>query len=186
MIVIGTITSILPPGIVIGDLSSWVAAIATLGLLVAAIVGGYTAIKTLRTQHLTERRRRVYDLLGRVFDEDFIGMGIVAQEFFAKPPRTAAGWARRWSATTADKQAVIQAVMNFYEIVAGEYNAGDLLDRDLADKALMFITYAWWKRAAPFVDWVAVHSDSHAYEEWRAAAEAFAKAHPEADEAPAV
>jgi hypothetical protein len=116
MIVIGTVMSrILPLAVGIGDIASWVAAAATLGLLIAAVIAGQNALDTLRTQQLTVRRQRVYGLL----------------------------------------------------------------DRDLADKALMVIAYAWWLRAASFVDWAQHNSNAHAYEEWRQAAETYSAAHPQ-------
>jgi len=180
MIVIGTaMARILPLAVGIGDIASWVAAAATLGLLIAAVLAGKTALDTLRAQRLAAQRQRVYDLLARTFDEDFIRMGILAETFFDNPPKTPTGWARRWKATSSDEGAVIQAVMNFYEVVAGEYNTDGVLDRQLADKALMVITYAWWKRAEPFANWVRDNRNPQAFEEWRAASDAYEKAYPE-------
>ncbi|MGA8363434.1 MAG: hypothetical protein WB709_02820 [Solirubrobacteraceae bacterium] len=46
--------------------------------------------------------------------------------------------------------------MNFYEIVASEYNdaTDELLDRDVADKALTYVVDDMWPLAEPFVRWL--------------------------------
>jgi hypothetical protein len=58
MIVIGTaVQRILPLAAGIGDVASWVAAGATLGLFVAAVVAGKPALDTLRTQRVRRKHR---------------------------------------------------------------------------------------------------------------------------------
>ncbi len=64
-----------------------------------------------------------------------------------------------------DKKWPITAAMNFYELVATEYNAG-FLDRQVANKHLAYLTVDTWKHYKGLVDWLG-RSDKRFYEQWR-------------------
>lgn len=162
----------------VADIGGVIAAVASFGLLCAAIAAGIIAYRQLgglrqqlELQRLSERRRRVHEFLEQLFDYDFIKMSQEAEELFASRPAMPSGWKALWEAKTAEEKSMITATMNFYEVVASEYNdpKGDLLDRDLADKALTFIADAMWLQAESFVHWLRtlpVRGASKAYAEW--------------------
>lgn len=178
------------------DVGGLIAAIATLGLLGAAWKAGGIAKQQLTglrdqlvIQQQIERRRRVYQHLARLNDPDFIRMSNVAGRLFKSRlddrgwsrlrnlvrlllRRRAAepdGWKAIWKDTSDEDRSVVLSVMNFYEIVAGEYNdpKEELLDNALADKALIYIADAWWLQAESFVHWLRKATGSkRAFDEW--------------------
>lgn len=162
----------------VADIGGLIAAVATLGLLAAAIAGGVIASnqldglkQQLQLQRQSERRRRVHELLEHLFDVDFIKMSLEAEDLFKHRPAHALGWKALWDAKTPEQKSMITAIMNFYEVVASEYNdpTGDLVDKALADKALTSIGDAMWLQAESFVYWLRTLADpgtDEAYAEW--------------------
>jgi hypothetical protein len=157
---------------------SWaeVTALATVGLFFAACVAGLIAKKQigklneqLELQRHVESRKRVYEHLSRLFDRDFLIMTAEAQNFFRTHPGDASSWEDAWGKKTDRQQAMITAVLNFYEIVAIEYNdqKDELLDRALAKKTLPYLVGDVWLLAEPFVHWIREEvKDDGAYAEW--------------------
>jgi hypothetical protein len=154
---------VVPEASTASDIAASVAAAATVGLLIAAWIAGRIAkaqlgklTDQLAEQRTAEGRRRVYAHLSQLFDSDFIEMETDAQRLFkARPVPDDAGWAALWAQKNDNEKARILAAMNFYEVVAGEYNdANDhLIDKATADKALAIIASRMWVQAKPFVDW---------------------------------
>jgi hypothetical protein len=165
-------------GSTFAEIATAVGAASTVGLFLAACVAGRIASRQLRglkeqvsDGRAAEGRRRVFEHLGQLFDGEFVEMETEATRLFgAKPaPPDAAAWATLWSQKSDVQKSRIMAVMNFYEVVAGEYNdpTGELLDRKTADKALSYIADAMWLRAAPFVAWLRDDfKEQRAYAEW--------------------
>ena len=123
-----------------GDIAASVAAAATVGLLIAAWIGGHIANQQLRglrqereDQLIAERRRRVHAHLAQLFDSDFVKMTAEAQRLF-KAGKTLddMAWQALWEQKGDEEKARILAVMNFYEIFAGEYND---TEENLVDQA---------------------------------------------------
>jgi hypothetical protein len=159
----------------VADIAGLVAACATLGLLIAAVVAGIIArqqVIGLRSQLALQRRlqsqQRVYDHIERLFDRDFVLMLSAAEELFVENPDPAGGWDALWTARDPQKQAEVLAAMNFFEIVAGEYNdPTGILDRAVADKALRVIADGMWTKAEPFVRWLGgTRPKPRPFEEW--------------------
>lgn len=169
---------LLPLASTIGDIAASVAAVATVGLLVAASIAGVAAwrqlgglTQQLQHQRKADGRRRVYEHLSRLFDRDFIKMDTEAQRLFrTRPaPPDAAAWKTLWDSKSESEKAKIMSTMNFYEVVAGEYNdtRQELLDKSTADKALVYIADQMWTQAEPFVRWLRTeYKEDRAYEEW--------------------
>jgi hypothetical protein len=169
----------------IGDVGTGVAALATLGLFLAACYAGTIAARQLAglKEQLTdgrraEGRRRVFDHLAQLFDHDFVEMDSEAQRLFNARPKPADGaaWETLWNQKTPEQQTKILVVMNFYEVVAGEYNdpKGELLDRSTADKALSYIASEMWLRAEPVVHLLRIRfKERLAYAEWEKLHETF-------------
>ena len=164
------------PATTVVGVAGLIAALATLGLLGAAIAAGVIAYEQLgglgqqlELQRKSERRRRVHELLEHLFDVDFVKMSLEAEGLFRHPPTRPSGWKALWEAKTDEQKSMITAIMNFYEVVASEYNdpRGDLLDKELADKALTIITDGMWQLAASFVYRLrTLPGAGEAYAEW--------------------
>jgi hypothetical protein len=157
---------------------SWsaVTALATVGLFLAACAAGAIAkqqigklSEQLELQRQFERRRRVYEHLSRLFDREFLLMTAEAQNFFRAHPKDASSWKAAWDKKTDKQQSMITAVLNFYEVVAIEYNdpKDELLDKALADKTLTYLVGGVWLLAEPFVRWIREeYKNEGAYDEW--------------------
>lgn len=160
-------------GTTVADIAGLIAALATAGLLVAAYIAGRIANRQLRSlgqqvelQRNTELRRRVYEHLAQLFESEFVLRASQAKRLFKARPEQPGGWQSLWDQKTDDEKAVITSVMNFYEVVAGEYN-DSLLDRAIAHKALIFVADATWLQARPFVKWLRTrYHVPRAYDEW--------------------
>jgi hypothetical protein len=160
------------------DIAASVAAAATVGLFIAAWAGGRTANKQLRElrdqrqdQLIAEGRRRVYAHLARLFDSDFVKMTAEAQRLF-KASKTLDDTALKelWVPKRDEEKARILAVMNFYEIFAGEYNDadGNLIDKATADKAISILADRMWMQAEPFIGWFRTHFGTPlAFADWQ-------------------
>jgi hypothetical protein len=160
----------------VADLGGLIAACATVGLLIAAVIAGRIArdqVIGLRQQLTLQQRlqsqRRVYDHIERLFDRDFVLMLSTAEDLFIEKPESPGGWEALWTARDSQQQAEVLAAMNFFEIVAGEYNdSSGILDRAVADKGLRFIADGMWTKAKPFVLWLRGSDPApRAFEEWQ-------------------
>ena len=79
------------------------------------------------------------------------------------------GWEAIWEAKGDDEKLRVASAMNFYEVVAGDYNdpQEEVLDRATADRALAYIANAMSIQAKPFVYWLRGHfKDERAYADW--------------------
>ena len=159
----------------LADIGALVAAVATLGLLAAAIWAGVSASNSLREvrdqsdlqhsqlgelqnqlglQRQSAQRNRVYELLSQLFKRDFMSMSLVAEQLFTETPSDPGGWQACWEARTHEERSMITTVMNFYEVVAAEYNATDQLDKEVARQSLIPVADAMWRSAAGLVYWM--------------------------------
>jgi hypothetical protein len=160
----------------VADIAESVGAVATVGLLLAACYAGFLANrqlgelkKQLTLQRKTEGRRRVFEHLARLFDRDFIKMDTDAQRLFKARPKNPDDWEALWDAKSDAEKFRITAAMNFYEVVAGDYNdpKEEVLDRTTADRALAYIADAMWILAEPFVFWLRAHfANDRAFADW--------------------
>jgi hypothetical protein len=146
----------------LADLSVIVAGIATVFLFLAAVWAGRTAEKSLREagrgvesqiehQRTIDERRRAYDHLTILNSRDFTEMtaeALLAFQRFAKEGASEETWAK---VPTSGKVAT-QTVLNFYEEIATEYNAG-FLDRQAA-KPLVFVAVGIWREGEKLIEWI--------------------------------
>jgi hypothetical protein len=153
-----------PPASTLGDVGGLLTGIATLLLFAVAIIAAAFAKAQIDQQKELARRQRVYEHLAQLYDRDFVLMMSEAQELFeVRPP----DWEHAWDGRLGDAKSEILAAMNFFEIVAGEYNdPRGYLDKQAAQKALLVIADGLWEQAAPFVHWARKGSDSRSYEQW--------------------
>ncbi|HSZ14175.1 MAG TPA: hypothetical protein VK790_09080 [Solirubrobacteraceae bacterium] len=159
-----------------GDWATAIGALATVGLLYAAVRAGKIARDSVEVaakgikdqideQRRVEQRRRTYELLSAYYDSDFIahaGEGFALLRLFNHDLPAAEA---QWKDIGLDEKWPITAAMNFYELVATEYNAG-FLDRQVANKHLAYLTVDTWKHYEGLVDWLG-RSDKRFYEQWR-------------------
>jgi hypothetical protein len=141
-----------------------VTGVATAGLVIAAIVAGVLAGKQIRTQRQIAQRARVYEHLAPFHDLKFLEMtadiGGLIRTFEQDPAKGRA----MYNAMSGRERAKVQAVFNFYEEVASEYNAG-FLDEEAARRSLVYVTAAMYEGASGLVDWLR-GSDPTYLEEW--------------------
>jgi hypothetical protein len=151
----------------LGDVGGLLTGIGTLLLFVVAVVAAKFAKAQVDQQKDLARRQRVYEHLAQLYDRDFVLMMSAAQELFEERPPDESGWENAWEALDGDTKSEIVAAMNFFEIVAGEYNdPREYLDKEAAQKALLVIADGLWEQAAPFVYWARKGSDPRSYEQW--------------------
>ena len=151
----------------VADVGGLLTGIGTLLLFVVALVAAGFAKAQIDQQKELARRQRVYEHIAQLYDRDFVLMMSAAQELFEERPPHESGWEDAWEARNGNKKSEIVAAMNFFEIVAGEYNdPGEYLDKTAAQKALLVIADGLWDQAAPFVHWARKGSDSRSYEQW--------------------
>jgi hypothetical protein len=151
-----------------GNWAAGLGAAATLGILVAAVWAAVYGVRNqIEQQRTIERRRRVYDHQATLNSRDFAEMTAEAVHFielFRSNPATAApSWQRAFAAV---KMRVI-AVLNFYELVAGEYNE-TLLDRDIANPTLAYVAVGMWDYADPFLAHLRQEGGGVGFEQWKA------------------
>jgi hypothetical protein len=150
------------------DAADWgtiVTGAATLGLFLAAIGAGIIAIRQLDAQRVIAERRRVYDHLEAFYDVSFLAMASEAEQLFRIFRDHRSDGIAKWQEMSAWKQARIQAVMNFYEEVASEYNA-DFLEKQAADLTLVYVAVTIYERAEVMIDWVR-QTDPVYFEQWK-------------------
>lgn len=145
-----------------GDVATALGAVATAGLLVAALLAGRTAQRQLRqavqgvqgqirTQRDIEARRRTLDLQSTLYSREFVEMSATLQGVVRRYESDEKAGEAMWHRMTDYHRGVVIAVLNFYDLVATEYNAGDVLDTDIADRNLAYSAYIMWRYAQPFI-----------------------------------
>ncbi len=160
----------------VADVAASLAALATVGLFIAACYAGWIANRQLNglyiqlsEQRKTEGRRRVFEHVKQLYDRDFIKIDTEAQRLFSMRPKTPDGWEAIWNSKTDAEKFRIAAAMNFYEVFASDYNdpEGEVLDRATADRVLAYIADDIWILAQPFVCWLRENfHNERAYVEW--------------------
>lgn len=131
-----------------------VAAVATVGLLLVAVWAGLKAAAGVRAQieeqRRIERRRRAYAHLSTFTSYRFTEMSIetfrVFQRFDDGDP------AEIWKDVSESEEAAIQTVLNSYEEIANEYNAG-FLDQQAAEPLVFLATIAW-QQGHELIEWL--------------------------------
>jgi hypothetical protein len=138
-----------------------VAALATVALFVAAVCAGRTARSSIgaaaegvqaqiQEQRKIEERRRAYDHLTILNSREFTEM--TAYALFAFQRFKAEGASETtWEKVTTAGQVATQTVLNFYEEIANEYNAG-FLDRKAAEP-LVFVAVGIWREGEELINW---------------------------------
>lgn len=144
-------------------------AAATWGLLIAAIWAGSKAARGVRDQineqRLIERRRRVFELQSVLSRADFIAINAEAVQMmdaFRSDPSSAR---TEWDSLSSFRSLRILAVLNFYELVATEYNE-EFLDRVAANKNLAYTVVATWEYAEGFVAYLRDNDPAY-FDEWK-------------------
>lgn len=155
-------------------------AAATTGLLIAAVRAGKKAAdgvkeqievqraideRHIANQQAIERQHRVLDHQAILSSRDFVEMSAPGIELFRQFREDATKAKTKWQAMTVLQQMTVLAVLNYYELVAGEYNS-DALDRPAADVNLAYATIVMWEYAAAFIDYLRA-SDPAYYAEWK-------------------
>lgn len=144
-------------------------AAATWGLLSAAIWAGYKASRGVRDQineqRLIERRRRVFELQSVLSRADFIAINAEAVKMMEAFGSDASSARTAWDSLSSFKSLRILAVLNFYELVATEYNEG-FLDRGAANKNLAYTVIATWEYAEAFVAYLRDNDPAY-FDEWK-------------------
>ena len=153
-------------------------ATATAGLLVAAIWAGKKAAagvkdqidvqrrideRHIASQQAIERQRRVRDHQAVLSSRDWVEMSAPGTELFRQFRNDAKEGVAKWEAMTVLQQMTVLAVLNYYELVAAEYNA-DALDRQAADVNLAYATIVMWEYAGAFIDHI--RTEPAYYAEW--------------------
>jgi hypothetical protein len=153
-----------------------VGALATVGLLLAAIWAGLTAKGSITAaaagvasqideHRKLERRRRTYELLSTYLSSDFIERTGITVPVLRQFEQSRQAGVARWEKLNESDWVTVTAVLNFYELVATEYNAG-FLDQDVADKHLAYATVMMWRAAQALVKWLQ-ERDPRYYNQWQ-------------------
>jgi len=153
---------------------------ATAGLLIAAVWAGKKAAEGVKEQireqraiderHISnqqaiERQHRVLDHQAILSSRDFVEMSAPGIALFREFRKNAKKAESDWTAMSVLEQLSILAVLNYYELVASEYNS-DALDRPAADVNLAYATIVMWEYAAAFIDHLR-EADPAYYAEWK-------------------
>lgn len=153
-----------------GDVATVGVAAGTFGAVGTAVWAGRKAAhevdKQLGTQRELHREQRVFELQGTLSSREFTEMSAVAADvidLFGKNQR----WARaRWETGTSNREAMtVLAALNFYELIATEYNA-NAIDRRTANVYLGYAAVRMWEYAEPFVSYLRTRDDTY-YAEWK-------------------
>jgi hypothetical protein len=158
-----------------GDWATAGVAVATLLLFATALWAGSLAKreiaegranveKQIRTQHTLEAQRRVFALQSTLNSREFVEMSAKLVTVVRSFPSDSSAGVAVWKATLDLDQMVVLAVLNFYELVASEYNA-KLLDREVADMNLAYTVVRMWDYVNKLV--TSLRLDNPAYfDEW--------------------
>jgi hypothetical protein len=159
-----------------GDVATAVLAVATAGLLFAAIWAGKSAKASvgvaakgiqdqINEQRLIERRRRTYELLSAYYAPDFAENVGEARPLATLFKNDVSAGVARWKEMTLPQRGTVTSALNFYELVATEYNFG-FIDRDVANKHLAYLAVLAWVEYRELVGWFA-ESNPRYFEQWR-------------------
>lgn len=150
-----------------GDWATAVGAAATVGILVSAVWAAFYGVRNqIEQQRAIERRRRVYEHQAALNGRDFAEMTAEAVQFFELFRRGAATAVPSWQKSLIAVKMRVIAVLNFYELVASEYNAA-LLDRDIANPNLAYAAVSIWDRAEPFIAQLRREGGEAGFEQWK-------------------
>lgn len=166
------------------DWATVAVAVATSCLFIAAIWAGFSARDAGRTakrelldgaervkkqidaQRTIESRRRVFDLQSRLHSQEYVEMATRLFWVIRKFDADTSAAESYWKNTMSDGQRmVVLAVLNFYELVALEYNA-KILDREVANPNLAYAALVIWGRAQGLIAYLR-RGDPAAFEELR-------------------
>ncbi len=106
----------------------------------------------------------MYEHLSRFYSRDFTELSTDLQTFlrsFASDPSKGRA---EWEAMDPHAMARMLTVLNFYELIATEYNAR-FLDRDVANRHLAYIAVAMWEAAREFIGWLRKADPSY-FQDW--------------------
>jgi hypothetical protein len=145
----------------LGDIATVVAGVGTIALFLAAIWAGRTAERSVEEaargiraqideQRAIERRRRAYDHLGTFNSREFTKMSAEAWRVFLLFKKTTSP-DKAWKKVSDSDRVAVQTVLNFYEEIANEYNAG-FLDQEAAEP-LVFVAVLMWQGGRDLIKW---------------------------------
>lgn len=154
----------------LGDYATLGGAIATAGLLGAAIVAGVKAAGDIRKQidmqRAIQRKQRVFELQGAFSSREFTEMSAVAADVIELFRSNRSAAVTTWEHRISRQEAMTAlAVLNYYELVAAEYNA-ESFDRATADSYMGYAAVIMWEYAEPFTDYLR-EKDSTFFVEWK-------------------
>jgi hypothetical protein len=153
----------------LADVSLIVAGVATFFLFLAAIWAGRTAEKSLKEagrgvevqiehQRTIDERRRAYDHLAILNSREFTEMTAEALSAFQRFTEEGAS-EETWAKVPTAGKVATQTVLNFYEEIATEYNAG-FLDRQAA-RPLVFVAVGIWREGEKLIEWIRETDDRY-------------------------
>ena len=153
-----------------GDWATLLGALATLALFATAVWAGLKAAGGVReqisAQRAIERQRRVFDHQSTLNSREFIELSAEAADVIEMFRTNAAEGEELWKTRMSrlEKMRVL-AVLNYYELVATEYNA-EVLDRPAADTNLAYAVVVMWRYAKTFLDYLR-RDDPAYFDEWK-------------------
>jgi len=152
-----------------GDWATIAGDVATVALVGTAVWAGRKATgevrKQLETQRQLHRKQRVFELQNALNSREFIEMTATAAEFLDSFKVDEDAGRERWECGGALEKMTVAGVLNFYELIATEYNAG-AIDRHAADLYLAYAAISYWRYAEPFVTYLRSR-DSAYFAEWK-------------------
>ncbi len=148
------------------DTPTWIASLSAPAGVLVAVLGALYARKQLLDGRQTQKRQRVYDLQRQFDDDIFVLMGGL-YSFTAKSPEDARN---AWTNGQVNREQ-ISRVLNFFEVIGGEYN-NKLLDEKTAYQTLIYALVQSWPRVRWFVQWQRDRfGEDRIYDQWEKAYE---------------
>jgi hypothetical protein len=158
-----------------GDWATASVAAATLLLFITALWAGFTAKseiaegrenveRQIRTQRTLEARRRVFDLQSTFHAREFVEMSAKLVTLVGQFSSDRTAGEAVWKAMPDLDRMTVIAVLNFYELVASEYNA-NLLDRKVADMNLAYTVVGMWDYVRKLVTYLRLDNATY-FDEW--------------------
>lgn len=158
---------------------NWATAVlagATMALVFAAIWAGRTAVRQVKVaasgidqqigeQRQVELRRRAYEHLSTFSSQSFAESWTEARRLFAAFARSTSAGEAAWKEMDDARKARATTLVNFYELIATEYNA-EWLDRKVANTSFAYVAVTVWEEAQPFIAWLG-RSDPAYFDQWR-------------------
>jgi hypothetical protein len=148
----------LPIALTLDRASQWgevVTGVATAGLLLAAALAAWFGSRGVKAQIDAQRQiasqARTYEHLRAFYDLGFLEMTADISPLIVAFKQNRPTGEAMYGAMSPEAKAKVQAVFNFYEEVAGEYNAR-FLDEETAEP-LIYVTAAMYEDASELVEW---------------------------------